>query len=100
MSIHAWIRSCSETSWHITHPENNGLTLTALCGHTVWPPVHRYLMVPPVGADFLCEACHTAADADSVLWPDRDPDDTVRLDGLSQALALLDGLDRNGPPAL
>ena len=78
MSAHAWIRACSESHWHITHPRNGGLALHALCGHTVWPPVHRYLTVPPVDADYLCDACHTAADTDSVLWPTCDPDSTAR----------------------
>ena len=99
MSTHAWIRACNETSWHITGSRNSGLALRALCGHTVWPPVHRYLTVPPVDADYLCEACQIAADTDTVFWPTIDSDSTIRMHGLSEALARLDGLDRNAPSA-
>lgn len=99
MTTYAWIRASSEASWHITGSRNSGLALRALCGHTVWPPVHRYLTVPPVDADYLCEACHTAAASNDVLWPTIDPDSTIRMHALSEALALLDDLDRNAPPA-
>lgn len=93
MTARAWIRSCSETRWHITDSRAHGLALHALCGHTVWTPVHRRLRTPSVDAELLCEACHSATLTASVLWPTSDPDATIRIDGLSRALALLDGID-------
>lgn len=97
----AWIRACRESLWHITDPHDSGLALRARCGHIVWAPVHRRLQTPSVPGDDLCEACQSAASpTDDIRWPSRDPDSTTRLQGLSKALDLLDGLDRNDPRAL
>lgn len=97
MTARAWIRACSESRWHIIDSRAHGLAQQVLCGHIVWAPVHRRLRTPPVDAELLCEACQSATVTD-VLWPTSDPDTTIRIDGLSEALALLDELDHNEPP--
>lgn len=97
----AWIRGYRESLWHITTPQESGLTLRARCGHIVWPPVHRRLRTPYVPEDYLCEACRsTASPAGDLYWPSRDPDATIRLQHLSKALEILDRLDQNDPRAL
>lgn len=98
MTGRAWIRAGSESRWHIIDSRAHGLALHALCGHVVWAPVHRRLETPPVDAELLCEACHSATLTDSILWPTSDPDVTIRIDGLSRAIALLDELDHNEAP--
>lgn len=101
MTPRAWIRACSESRWHITDTRAHGLALHTHCGHIVWAPVHRRLHAPSAAAEYLCEACQFAASGtDDIRWPSHDPDSTMRIDGLSRALALLDGLDQNDPRVL
>lgn len=96
MSRQAWIRACSETRWHLTHPGNSGLALHVRCGHVVWAPVHRRLQTPPTPPEDLCEACQSAGlMMESITWPTSDPDSTTRLRALSSAL---DHLGLDDPP--
>lgn len=92
-----WVRATRETLWHLAESSASALILPVLCGHFVWPPIHRLIEpIPPV--DELCAACRVGIDAHRIRWPQDDFDtmSTVRCQSLSAALDELEKLHHGG----